>query len=230
MLAPCSRGPLPCPVTFLAREAAGFQVLGTNPVSCGEAPSRTQVLDFCRLEHIGPFNHPCSAPVRGRAMLSWGSEDTRDPEKDALLGAGPAGGTGCGVGRGSACAQGRAAFAGAGEAPSGRLRKHEAVVKLPGAQPRGETFGWRPACDTRRGEGEFFFPIKSSDMRQLRRSGVVSPFPGAQAGLGWTQPLINHSKTSARGQAGGCQQPALPKTGSHVVEVKLSFATRGAMC
>lgn len=132
----------------------------------------------------------CSTtPALPRAMLSWGSEDTRDLEKDTFPGTGPAGDTGCGVGHGSACAQGRAAFAGAGEAPSRRLRKHEAVVKLPGAQPRGETFGWRAARDTRRGAGEFFFPIKSSDTQQLRRSGVVSPFPGVRR-QGWDGPSL----------------------------------------
>jgi len=122
-------------------------------------------------------------------VLSWGSGDTRDLEKVSFLGTGPAEDTGSGVGHVSMSTHGHTVSAGAGEAPSRRLRKHEAVVKLPRAQPQGETFGWRQSCYTRRGVGEFFFPIKSSDTLQLQRRGVASPFPGVRREI-WDGPSI----------------------------------------
>lgn len=59
------------------------------------------------------------------------SADTKD--LSSLLG--PAEDTGSSMGHVTTCTQGRAVSAGTGEALSGHLHKHEAVVKLPRAQP-----------------------------------------------------------------------------------------------
>lgn len=169
--------------------AVSLQVLRANPGRCSETPGRIQILDFWAVEHISLFNHPCFTLVSVWAVLSWGSGDTKDLEKDSFLGTGPAEDRGCGTGHVSPCTRGRALSAVAPEAPSGRLCKHEAVVKVPGAQLRGETFGRRQSRYTGREVGEFFFPIKSSAALircSCREAGLFPPslVCAGRAGMG----------------------------------------------
>lgn len=130
---------LPCPpavpgdVSCMGRYV--WELLVSRSSALTPCAAARQVLDFCMVAQISLFNHPCFTLVQGCAVLSWGSEDTKDLEKDSFLGKGPAEDTGSGVGHVSTCTHRHTASAGAGEAPSGHLRKHEAVVKLPGAQP-----------------------------------------------------------------------------------------------
>lgn len=149
-----------------------------------------------------PWHELCSA--------QRGSGDTKDMGKDTFLGSGPAEGTGwawamCPTDTGMCrvCWHWGHSVGAASQARS---------CETPGAQPPGETSGWRQSCYKRRGVGEFSFPATSSEALiccSCRGVGSLPPALVSSGWLGWAQPLKKEqgAQAGAAGSPHSCTSP-----------------------
>lgn len=107
--------------------------------------------------------------------------------------------------------QGRAVSAGTGDTPIGAASQARSC-ETPGAQPPGETLGWRQSCYKRRGVGQFSFPATSSEALiccSCRGVGSLPPVLVSSGWLGWAQPLIKEqgAQAGAAGSPHSCTSP-----------------------